>query len=147
MERRESPMDNVAKSSNFKPFMKIIAAMAAVAAVAGVLLKLFGNVQLGTPFLVTGMSTLTIVAFMLGYLIPYPAKDDEEVLGGLRTMWKFAMTLTGYALAVAIMGFLFWFQHWAGARLMLLIAAGSLACCALVWLYFLHLKKKINNNH
>ena len=88
--------------------MKMIAAMAAVAAVAGVLLKLFGNVQLGTPFLVTGMSTLTIVAFMLGYLIPYPAKDDEAVLGGLRTMWKFAMTLTGYALAVAIMGLKFW---------------------------------------
>ena len=147
MARKESPIDNVAKSPKFRPFMKWLALMGGVAAVAGVLLKLSGNVQLGTPLLVTGMSTLAVVAFMLGYLIPYPAKDDEAVGGGLRTMWKFAMTLTGYALAVAIMGFLFWLQHWAGASPMLLIAAGSLVCCAVVWLYFLLLKKKTNNNH
>ena len=147
MARQESPIDNIAKSPNFQPFMKKLAAMAAVAAVAGGLLKLFGNVQLGTPFLVIGMSTLAVVAFMLGQLFPYPAKDDEEVLGGLRAMWKFSMTLTGYALAVAIMGFLFWLQHWPGSRMMLLVAAGSLVCCALVWLYFRHLKKKVNNNH
>lgn len=139
-------MDIVAKSSNFQPFMKKLALMGGVAAVVGLVMKLLG-VPFGTPLTIIGMSTLAVVAFMLGQLFPYPAKDDEEVLGGLRAMWKFAMTLTGYALAVAIMGFLFWLQHWAGSKPMLLVAAGSLVCCGLVWLYFRHLKKKVNNNH
>ena len=139
-------MDIVAKSSAFQSFMKKIALWAGIAAVAGLVMRLLG-VPFATPLIIIGMSSLTIVAFMLGYLIPYPAKDDEEVFGGLRAMWKFAMTLTGYSLAVAIMGFLFWLQHWPGSRPMLLIAAGSLVCCGLVWLYFRHLKKKVNNNH
>jgi len=146
MARKESPMDIVAKSSAFQSFMKKIALWAGIAAVAGLVMRLL-SVPYATPLIVIGLSSLTFVAFMLGYMIPYPAKDDEEVLGGLRAMWKFAMTLTGYALAVAIMGFLFWLQHWAGSRPMLLTAAGALVCCALVWLYFRHLKKKVNNNH
>ena len=146
MESKEFPLDYLTRSSQFKPFMKKLALMGGVAAVAGLVMKLLG-VPFGTPLTTMGMGVLALVAFLLGQLFPYPAKDDEEVLGGLRAMWKFAMTLTGYALAVAIMGFLFWLQHWPGSRPMLLIAAGSLVCCALVWLYFRHLKKKVNNNH
>ena len=146
MARKESPIDNVAKSPNFQPFMKKLALIGGVAAVAGLVMKLLG-VPFGTPLTTMGMGMLALVAFMLGQLFPYPANDDEEVFGGLRAMWKFAMRLTGYSLAVAIMGFLFWLQHWPGSRPMLLIAAGSLVCCGLVWLYFRHLKKKVNNNH
>lgn len=145
MARKESPIDNVAKSPNFQPFMKKLALIGGAMALIGLLMKLTGA-HGGTPLLTTGMGMLAVVSFMLGQLFPYPAKDDEEVFGGLRAMWKFAMTLTGYSLAVAIMGFLFWLQHWPGSRPMLLIAAGSLVCCGLVWLYFRHLKKKVNNN-
>ena len=141
MARKGTLMDNIAKSPNFRPFMKQLVLMGGVATVAGLVMKLLG-VSFGTPLLTTGIGTLAIVAFLLGYVIPYPAKDEEDSANGLRAMWKFAMTLTGYALAVAILGFLFWLEHWPGARIMLLIPAGALVCCGLIWLYFLHLKKK-----
>ena len=145
MRHTESPMDRISQSPNFKPFMKKLALAAAVFSVAGLILKLC-SVQVGGTFLIMGMGTMAIVAFMLGHLFPCPYSiEDEGYVGGLQTVWKFAMTLTGYSAAIVLIALLFILMHWYGGRQMLFLGGGSLAVSGIAWLYFCHLRKKSNN--
>jgi len=57
-------------------------------------------------------------------------------------LWKFSMTLTGYASAVVIMGLLFVVMHWPGGNRMLMIGVGTLVISAISWLFFLHYYRK-----
>ena len=52
------------------------------------------------------------------------------------------MTLTGFALAVTIMGLLFVIMHWPGGDKMLVIGVGTLVICAISWLFFLRYYRK-----
>ncbi len=52
------------------------------------------------------------------------------------------MTLTGFALAVTIIGLLFLLMHWPGGNRMLMIGIGTLVICALSWLFFLRHYRK-----
>ena len=138
-------MDRLSQSPQFKPFMKKLALMAAVCTLGGLLLKLF-VMPGGAPLLTMGCGTLAVVAFMLGWLFPYPySTEDEDYFKGLMPIWNFSMTCTGFALSMGLMGLLFLLMHWPGGRQLLLLTAITLAACGIAWLYYFHLKKKSNN--
>jgi len=139
--QKESNLDKLSSSPQFKSFMKTIATAGFACTVVGLLLKMKG-VSTGANLLIIGMSVLAIVSFFLAQLFPYPATKDKEG-ENLRPMWMFAMTLTGYALAVALFGLLFLIMHWPGGRVMLIVGVGVLVICALVWLYII---RKKNSN-
>ena len=129
MERRESAMDKVYNSPQFKAFMKKLALMAGLVIMVGLLMKLF-HMEGASPLLTAGCGTLAIVTFFLGRLFPCPYQNG-------RPIWTFAMTITGYALSVVILGLLFMMMHWPGGRQMMAIGAGALAICAIAWLFYL----------
>ena len=138
-------LDRLSQSSQFKPFMKKLALMAAVCTLGGLRLKL-GGVQKGETLLIAGMGTLASVALMLGWIFPTPCPvEDGNYLQEMQPIWKFSMTCTGGALSVGLVALLFWLMHWPGGRQMLLMVAIALAVCGIVWLFYFHLKKKSNN--
>ena len=130
-------MSKLTDSPNFKPFMKKVALMGAVLSVAGLVLKLFG-VQVGEDFLITGIGILAVTSFFLGKLFPCPSDSG-------RPLWAFSMTISGYIIAIAILGLLFLIQHWPGATIMLLVAAITAPLCLIEWLYYFHIKNTSNN--
>ena len=125
--------------------MKILALAAVASTVMGLVLILC-SVQVGETLLISGMSTLAFVAFMLAHIFPCPYMiDDEDYARGTYPMWNFSMRLTGWSLAIGIMGLLFWLMHWPGGIMMLIIGGGALACSGIAWLFLFHLKRKSNN--
>ena len=130
-----SPLDQITGSPQFKPFMKKLALMAAVLTLVALVLKLRG-LQQGNTLLIVGMGTLSIVALFLGRLFPCP---DERGHG----LWKFAMLLTGFSLAVAIMGLLFKIMHWPGGNTNLIVGIVGLSISAIAWFLYFRNRKNI----
>lgn len=124
-----SPLNNVFGSHQFRRFMKQLAVMGGALLLVGLVLKLAG-VQYNNALLIVGFGTLAIVAFLLGKLFP---ADPAAPLAPIR---NFSMTITGYSVATALLGLLFVFMHWPGARTMLYLALIALAICAIAWLYY-----------
>ena len=52
------------------------------------------------------------------------------------------MTLTGYSLAVTVIGTLFTIMHWSGSMKILILGLLSLLVCAVAWLFYLHYYRK-----
>ena len=139
----ESPVDKIAASPQFKSFMRTLAIAGVACTVMGLLFKMKG-LHTGATILIVGISVLAIVAIFLGQLFPYPASENKKAVENLRPMWKFVMTLTGYSLAVALLGLLFRIMHWSGGMMMLAIGVGSLLLCGIAWFYVIHKKNSIN---
>ena len=138
----ESPSNKIVASPQFKSFMRTIAIAGLACTIVGLLLRMKG-MHTGDTLLIVGMSVLAIVALFLGQLFSYPASEKEDVAEGLRTMWKFVVTLTGYSLTVALLGLLFRIMHWPGGMIMLGIGVGSLLLCGIAWLFVIHKKNSI----
>ena len=139
----ESPVDKIAASPQFKSFMRTLAIAGVACTVMGLLFKMRG-LHTGATLLIVGISVLAIVAIFLGQLFPNPVSENKKTVENLRPMWKFVMTLTGYSLAVALLGLLFRIMHWSGGMMMLAIGVGSLLLCGIAWLYVIHKKNSIN---
>ncbi len=131
-------MDHITQSPQFKPFIKRLALMAAVLTLVALVLKLRG-MQIGNTLLIVGMATLSIFAFFLGWLFPCP---DER---GSR-LWKLSMLLTGFSLAVVIIGILFRIMHWPGGITMLIAGLGGLAVSAVAWFLYFQNRKNFYEN-
>lgn len=134
MEHKQSQMDKLSNSPEFKSFMKKLALVAVGVAVVGFAMKLYGSIK-GETLLITGMGTLSIVSFFLERIFPCPFHVGEAI-------WNFAMKLTGYSLAVTIMGVLFTIMHWSGSNTMLIIGLLCLLICAVAWLFYLQYYRK-----
>lgn len=134
MESQQSPKDKISDSPQFKSFMNKLATFGVLLTVAGSVMKLSG-VQTGVTLLIAGAGILSIVSIFLGRIFPCPFHVGVA-------LWKFSMTLTGYASAVTIIGLLFLLMHWPGGIRMLILGLGSLAICAVAWLFFLHHYRK-----
>ena len=93
------------------------------------------GVHYNEALLTVGFGTLSIVAFFLGWMFPGTHRIGAPI-------WKFAMTLTGYSLAAALIGALFIIMHWPGGDKMMIIGAGCLAVCAIAWIVYLLYYKK-----
>ncbi len=137
MAPRQTPIDKLANAPQFKSFMKTLAVVGGVLFVAGIVMRLSG-VQKGETMLITGAGTLSIVSFFLGRLFPCPFHVGE-------ILWRLSMTLTGFALAVTIMGLLFVIMHWPGGDKMLMIGIGTLVICAISWMFFLRHYRKYHD--
>ena len=133
-----SPLGQITRSPQFKPFMKNLALMAVVLTLVAFVLRLRG-VQVGDTLLIVGMGTLSIVALFLGWLFPCP---DERGSG----LWKFAMTLTGFSLTVVIIGLLFRLMHWPGGFTMLIAGAVAFVVSAIAWLLYFRNRKNFYEN-
>ncbi|MCR4931710.1 MAG: hypothetical protein K5918_04655 [Bacteroidales bacterium] len=138
MAQTPKPIDKITSSPRFKSFMRSLTVIAVLLIVAGAVLKAKAMEE-GTTLLIMGFGMLAIVAFFLGNLFPCPYHCG---IG----LWKFAMTLTGYASAVVILGILFIVMHWPGGSNMLIIGLVSLAISAIAWLFFLRYYKKHSND-
>lgn len=114
--------------------MNKLATFGILLTVAGSVMKLSG-VQTGVTLLIAGAGILSIVSIFLGRIFPCPFHVGEA-------LWKFSMTLTGYASAVVIMGLLFVVMHWPGDNRMLMIGIGTLVISAISWLFFLRYYRK-----
>ena len=135
----EQPKNKLTDSPQFKSFMKKLAVIATILIVAGALMKVLA-VHAGDTTLITGMGMLAFVAVFLGKIFPCPYQCGSMML------WNFAMTLSGYALATAIMGILFLVMHWPAGDRLLLLGIVVLAICGIVWLlYWLHYRKHSND--
>ena len=134
MESQQSPIDKISNSPQFKSFMNKLATFGILLTVVGSVMKLSG-VQTGVTLLIAGAGILSIVSIFLGRIFPCPFHVGEA-------LWKFSMTLTGFALAVTIIGSLFVIMHWPGGSKMLMIGIGTLVICAVAWLLFLRHYRK-----
>ena len=114
-------MNPITESPKFRPFMLKVAIMGGVLLLVALVLKLAG-VHYNDALLTVGFGTLGA------------------------PLWKFAMTLTGYSLAAALIGVLFIIMHWPGGDKMMLIGVGCVAVCAIAWLVYLLYYKKNKNN-
>lgn len=114
--------------------MNKLATLGVLLTVAGSVMKLSG-VQTGVTLLIAGAGIISVVSIFLGRIFPCPFHVGEA-------LWKFSMTLTGYASAVVIMGLLFVVMHWPGGNRMLMIGIGTLVICAISWLFFLRHYRK-----
>ena len=133
-----SPLDNITQSPKFKSFMKKLALLGAVLTLVGLLMKLRG--MSGGTLLITGMGMLAVVSYFLGWLIPCPT-----FLG--MPIWRFAMLLTGFSLAVAILGVLFKMMHWPGNMKLLIAGLGGMVCSAVAWLWYLLYHRKHSDSN
>ena len=115
-----------------------VAIMGGVLLLVALVLKLAG-VHYNDALLTVGFGTLAVVAFFLGQMFPGTYRVGAP-------LWKFAMTLTGYSLAAALIGVLFIIMHWPGGDKMMLIGVGCVAVCAIAWLVYLLYYKKNKNN-
>ena len=131
-------MNPITDSPKFRPFMLKVAIMGGVLLLVALVLKLAG-VHYNDALLTVGFGTLAVVAFFLGQMFPGTYRVGAP-------LWKFAMTLTGYSLAAALIGVLFIIMHWPGGDKMMLIGVGCVAVCAIAWLVYLLYYKKNKNN-
>ena len=131
-------MNPITESPKFRPFMLKVAIMGGVLLLVALVLKLAG-VHYNDALLTVGFGTLAVVAFFLGQMFPGTYRVGAP-------LWKFAMTLTGYSLAAALIGVLFIIMHWPGGDKMMLIGVGCVAVCAIAWLVYLLYYKKNKNN-
>lgn len=115
-----------------------VAIMGGALLLVALVLKLAG-VHYNDALLTVGFGTLAVVAFFLGQMFPGTHRVGAP-------LWKFAMTLTGYSLATALIGVLFIIMHWPGGDKMMLIGVGCVAVCAIAWLVYLLYYKKNKNN-
>lgn len=115
-----------------------VAIMGGVLLLVAFVLKLAG-VHYNDALLTVGFGTLAVVAFFLGQMFPGTYRVGAP-------LWKFAMTLTGYSLAAALIGVLFIIMHWPGGDKMMLIGVGCVAVCAIAWLVYLLYYKKNKDN-
>ena len=115
-----------------------VAIMGGVLLLVALVLKLAG-VHYNDALLTVGFGTLAIVAFFLGQMFPGTHRVGAP-------LWKFAMTLTGYSLAAALIGLLFIIMHWPGSDKLTIIGVGCLAVCAIAWLVYLLYYKKNKDN-
>ena len=118
--------------------MKKLAIFAGIVTVVGLVMKLCG-MQESEMLLVTGMSTLALVAFFCSW-IPCPYE-------GFRGVWAFTMKVTGISLAVTILGLLFLIMHWPGANLMLIVGISLLILDIPVLIWLFRLIKNHKNEH
>ena len=132
-------MNPITDSPKFRPFMLKVAIMGGALLLVALVLKLAG-VHYNDALLTVGFGTLAVVAFFLGQMFPGTHRVGAP-------LWKFAMTLTGYSLAAALIGVLFIIMHWPGGDKMMLIGVGCVAVCAIAWLvYLLYYYKKNKDN-
>ena len=131
-------MNPITDSHKFRPFMLKVAIMGGALLLVALVLKLAG-VHYNDALLSVGFGTLAVVAFCLGKLFPGTHRVGAP-------LWKFAMTLTGYSLAAALIGVLFIIMHWPGGDKMMLIGVGCVAVCAIAWLVYLLYYKKNKDN-
>ncbi len=115
-----------------------VAIMGGALLLVALVLKLAG-VHYNDALLTVGFGTLAVVAFFLGQMFPGTHRVGAP-------LWKFAMTLTGYSLAAALIGVLFIIMHWPGGDKMMLIGVGCVAVCAIAWLVYLLYYKKNKDN-
>ena len=115
-----------------------VAIMGGALLLVALVLKLAG-VHYNDALLTVGFGTLAVVAFFLGQMFPGTYRVGAPI-------WKFAMTLTGYSLAAALIGLLFVIMHWLGGDKMMILGVGCLAVCAIAWLVYLLYYKKNKNN-
>ena len=101
-------MNPITDSPKFRPFMLKVAIMGGVLLLVALVLKLAG-VHYNDALLTVGFGTLAVVAFFLGQMFPGTYRVGAP-------LWKFAMTLTGYSLAAALIGVLFIIMHWPGGE-------------------------------
>ena len=131
-------MNPITDSPKFRPFMLKVAIMGGVLLLVALVLKLAG-VHYNDALLTVGFGTLAVVAFFLGQMFPGTYRVGAP-------LWKFAMTLTGYSLAAALIGVLFIIMHWPGGDKMMILGIGCVAVCAIAWLVYLLYYKKNKNN-
>ena len=131
-------MNPITDSPKFRPFMLKVAIMGGVLLLVALVLKLAG-VHYNDALLTVGFGTLAVVAFFLGQMFPGTYRVGAP-------LWKFAMTLTGYSLAAALIGVLFIIMHWPGGDKMMILGIGCLAVCAIAWLVYLLYYKKNKDN-
>lgn len=131
-------MNPITDSPKFRPFMLKVAIMGGVLLLVALVLKLAG-VHYNDALLTVGFGTLAVVAFFLGQMFPGTYRVGAP-------LWKFAMTLTGYSLAAALIGVLFIIMHWPGGDKMMILGIGCLAVCAIAWLVYLLYYKKNKKN-
>jgi peptidoglycan/LPS O-acetylase OafA/YrhL len=131
-------MNQITDSPKFRPFMLKVAIMGGALLLVALVLELAG-VHYNDALLMVGFGTLAIVAFFLGQMFPGTHRVGAP-------LWKFAMTLTGYSLAAALIGVLFIIMHWPGGDKMMLIGVGCVAVCAIAWLVYLLYYKKNKDN-
>ena len=127
-------MNQITDSPKFRPFMLKVAIMGGALLIVALVLELAG-VHYNDALLMVGFGTLAIVAFFLGQMFPGTYRVGAP-------LWKFAMTLTGYSLAAALIGLLFVIMHWPGGDKLMILGAGCLAICAIAWLVYLLYYKK-----
>ena len=138
MNDQQSTLEKIAASQGFKAFMKKLAIFAGIVTVVGLVMKLCG-MQESEMLLVTGMSTLALVAFFCSW-IPSPYE-------GFRGVWAFTMKVTGISLAVTIFGLLCLIMHWPGANLMLIVGISLLILDIPVLIWLFRLIKNHKNEH
>ena len=131
-------MNPITDSPKFRPFMLKVAIMGGVLLLVALVLKLAG-VHYNDALLTVGFGTLAVVAFFLGQMFPGTYRVGAP-------LWKFAMTLTGYSLAAALIGVLFIIMHWPGGDKMMILGIGCVAVCAIAWLVYLLYYKKNKDN-
>ena len=134
-------MNQITDSPKFRHFMKQVAIMAGALLLVALVLKLAG-VHYNDALLTVGFGTLAIVAFLLDKIFPTPIKGMDTDSPHLLNIWKFTMKLTGYSLAVALVGLLFVLQHWPGGKTMLYVGVLSLLVCLGSWLYYVIKRNK-----
>ena len=134
-------MDPITKSPKFRPFMLKLAIMGGALLLVGLVLTLAG-VHFNNALLIVGFGTLAIVAYLLGKIFPQPIKGLDTDSPHLLNIWQFTMRLTGYALAVTLIGLLFVLQHWPGGKTMLYVGVLSLLVCLGSWLYYVIQRNK-----
>ena len=131
-----SLIEKMAELPQFRRFMKQLALMGAGLLLVAFVLR-FAGVHFNDALYIVGFGTLAVVAFLLGYIFPYRSKEGNEAADmRLRPIWRFAMTASGYTLAVLLMAALFALMHWPGGRMMFLIGVMTVAGCAIAWLFF-----------
>ena len=121
--------------------MKQVAIMGGGLLLVALVLKLAG-VHYNDALLMVGFGTLAIVAFLLDKIFPTPIKGMDTDSPHLLNIWKFAMRLTGYSLAVALIGLQFVSQHWPGGKTMFYVGVLSLLVCMGSWLYYVIQRNK-----
>lgn len=136
-----SSLDNIAGSPKFRPFMLKVAIMGGALLLVALVLKLAG-VHYNDALLTVGFGTLAIVAFLLDKIFPTPIKGLDTDSPHLLNIWKFTMRLTGYCLAVALIGLLFVLQHWPGGKTMFYVGVLTLLVCMGSWLYYVIKRNK-----
>ena len=122
-------MNPITNSPKFRPFMLKVAIMGGALLLVGLVLRLAG-VHFNNALLIVGFGTLAIVAFLLHKIFP---ASPETPMAQIR---DFAMTITGDALASALIGLLFFILHWPGGRIMFYLALIALVICAIAWLFY-----------